>query len=310
MATAYVLRFYPVKRFKKRRPKAAFTFEVDGLEVVFTDTSTKKPTRWLWDFGDGTTSTLQNPTHTYAESGDYTVTLFSYNKHGASTYSNTVSVASGNNYAAVVEATNPVIWFRCNVAATTQPNLGSYGASKNGTAASMVFSQAGQLGAEDAVLGAYPNSTISIPAFDTGGDVTLGLLVKAEDTLTTVTHGLLFNSSIKVEVLSNGRLKVNMYDINDATTATALEVDVWTWVFLRYNSVTGKYEFLTSTDGTIVKPSQTFNALEGFGFNTDIAISVYAGVGATDNLIDEVIVWDRQLDDTTLGLIAAATFPE
>lgn len=93
MATAYVLRFYPVKRFKKRRPKAAFTFEVDGLEVVFTDTSTKKPTRWLWDFGDGTTSTLQNPTHTYAESGDYTVTLFAYNKHGASTYTNTVSVA-------------------------------------------------------------------------------------------------------------------------------------------------------------------------------------------------------------------------
>lgn len=79
---------------------------------------------------------------------------------------------------------------------------------------------------------------------------------------------------------------------------------------LRYNSVTGKYEFLTSTDGAIVKPSQTFNAVEGFWFNTDIAINVYAGVGATDSLIDEVIVWNSQLDDTTLGLIAAATFPE
>ena len=32
-------------------------------------------TQWLWDFGDGTTSTLQNPTHTYTATGNYTVRL-------------------------------------------------------------------------------------------------------------------------------------------------------------------------------------------------------------------------------------------
>ena len=30
---------------------------------------------WLWDFGDGSTSTQQNPTHVYAHAGNYTVTL-------------------------------------------------------------------------------------------------------------------------------------------------------------------------------------------------------------------------------------------
>ncbi|MFQ5614113.1 MAG: PKD domain-containing protein [Anaerolineae bacterium] len=46
------------------------------LTVVFTDTSTGPINIWQWDFGDGTLgSTLQNPTHTYSQTGVYTVTL-------------------------------------------------------------------------------------------------------------------------------------------------------------------------------------------------------------------------------------------
>jgi PKD repeat protein len=32
---------------------------------VFTDTSTNTPTSWLWNFGDGNTTTEQNPAHPY-----------------------------------------------------------------------------------------------------------------------------------------------------------------------------------------------------------------------------------------------------
>ncbi|MCB0402773.1 MAG: PKD domain-containing protein [Flavobacteriales bacterium] len=42
---------------------------------VFTDQSTGNPTSWAWDFGDGGTSILQNPVHTYGASGQYNVTL-------------------------------------------------------------------------------------------------------------------------------------------------------------------------------------------------------------------------------------------
>lgn len=45
------------------------------LTVIFTDLSNNYPTSWSWDFGDGATSTAQNPTHTYSEPGTYDVSL-------------------------------------------------------------------------------------------------------------------------------------------------------------------------------------------------------------------------------------------
>ncbi len=55
------------------------------LQVQFTDNSTGNPTSWLWDFGDGSTSTDQNPTHTYNEEGSYTVSLTVSNACGEDT---------------------------------------------------------------------------------------------------------------------------------------------------------------------------------------------------------------------------------
>ena len=45
------------------------------LTVTFLDTSTGSPASWDWDFGDGETSTLQNPSHMSYEPGSYKVTL-------------------------------------------------------------------------------------------------------------------------------------------------------------------------------------------------------------------------------------------
>jgi PKD repeat protein len=45
------------------------------LNVSFTDESTGVITDWDWEFGDGGTSTLQNPSHIYKDVGDYTVSL-------------------------------------------------------------------------------------------------------------------------------------------------------------------------------------------------------------------------------------------
>lgn len=49
-----------------------------GSEIAFEDLSFNEPSEWTWDFGDGTVITgdnLSNPTHSYTEPGDYTVTL-------------------------------------------------------------------------------------------------------------------------------------------------------------------------------------------------------------------------------------------
>jgi PKD repeat protein len=55
------------------------------LTVTFSDFSTGEPTGWTWNFGDGGTSTEQNPVHTYTAIGTYTVTLTVSNAQGEDT---------------------------------------------------------------------------------------------------------------------------------------------------------------------------------------------------------------------------------
>ncbi|HBG71662.1 MAG: hypothetical protein A2W93_06875 [Bacteroidetes bacterium GWF2_43_63] len=57
--------------------------------VQFTDMSSNIPTSWLWTFGDGQTSTSQNPSHTYAASGTYNVSLKATNALGNNTMTKT-----------------------------------------------------------------------------------------------------------------------------------------------------------------------------------------------------------------------------
>lgn len=66
-------------------PAAAFTFKPNGLQVNFADASTGGPTSWRWSFGDGSSSTQQNPVHVYAAYGNYTVTLTVTNASGGTT---------------------------------------------------------------------------------------------------------------------------------------------------------------------------------------------------------------------------------
>lgn len=51
------------------------------LTVVFTDLSSN-PDSWLWDFGDGHTSTLENPVHVYTRPGRYSPRLTVQNSSG------------------------------------------------------------------------------------------------------------------------------------------------------------------------------------------------------------------------------------
>ncbi len=59
------------------------------LSVSFTDTSSRSPTSWAWNFGDSVTSTSQNPLHVYASAGTYTVVLTATNAFGSDTKTRT-----------------------------------------------------------------------------------------------------------------------------------------------------------------------------------------------------------------------------
>lgn len=80
------------------RPVASFAFDrgATDLQVAFTDTSTgPDDLDYTWDFGDNTSSNMQNPVHTYATGGQYTVRL-------------TVTAPSGQSDTATARVTVPV----------------------------------------------------------------------------------------------------------------------------------------------------------------------------------------------------------
>jgi PKD repeat protein len=74
---------------------AVFTHSALQAEVTFTDNSTGANITWAWDFGDGNTSTEQNPVHTYAAAGTYNVCLTVNNECGDSEECEEVTITFG-----------------------------------------------------------------------------------------------------------------------------------------------------------------------------------------------------------------------
>ncbi len=80
-----------------------------SFDVQFLNNSTNA-TSYEWNFGDGSTSTLSNPSHTYVDGGNYTVTLTAYNGDCSDVYTfelSGVSVTENNATSSVSVYPNP-----------------------------------------------------------------------------------------------------------------------------------------------------------------------------------------------------------
>ena len=84
------------------QPAADFTESLatgtGSLAVQFTDASTYSPTAWSWEFGDGATSTEQDPLHEYASPGTYTVRLTAVINGVGYTRTKLITVVPGAGY--------------------------------------------------------------------------------------------------------------------------------------------------------------------------------------------------------------------
>ena len=99
-------------------PQADFTHSTPNLTTIptnFQNTSSGPgPLTFLWEFGDGNTSTQENPSHQYTISNTYTITLSVTNVHGTDSMVDTINVyeplinppGGGNNPANVPNAEN------------------------------------------------------------------------------------------------------------------------------------------------------------------------------------------------------------
>ena len=131
------------------------------LLVNFTDESTGSPTGWHWDFGDGNTSTLQNPTHTYTTSGIYTVAL-TINR-GAD--NNTLTK---NNYIVVNEASSITAAFTADGTSGSKPFIVNFTDESTGSPTGWLWT-----------FGDGNTSTLQNPThtYNTGGIFTVGLII-------------------------------------------------------------------------------------------------------------------------------------
>lgn len=100
-------------------PSASFTYTPTGLQVDFVDTSTDSDgtvDEWSWDFGDMTgTSTLQDPTYTYAAAGTYEVTLTVTDNDGATDVTSTEITVEEVSAAPAIRNIMPIDSFNQNV---------------------------------------------------------------------------------------------------------------------------------------------------------------------------------------------------
>ncbi len=139
------------------KPVASFTSNTSSgtapLSVKFEDTSTGSPTSWQWDFGDGNTSTNQNPDHVYTVADTYTVKLTVTGEGGISDSTTTAITISGNGAVPVVTISsflavkvNEVVTFTAS--ATNSPtsytwNFGDDTSNETGVSPTHSFSRVG-----------------------------------------------------------------------------------------------------------------------------------------------------------------------
>jgi PKD repeat protein len=100
-------------------PQAAFalnTAQACAGTFAFHDQSIRQTTAWRWTFGDGATSTLQHPTHTYAQPGTYTVQLRACNAFGCDSTRQTAAFFA--TYPAVASCQPATASYCCNYGIT------------------------------------------------------------------------------------------------------------------------------------------------------------------------------------------------
>ncbi|WP_236610359.1 PKD domain-containing protein [Methanosphaerula palustris] len=210
------------------QPVADFTANVTNgtapLSVQFTDASTGSPTGWSWDFGDGNTSTTQNPAYTYATAGNYTVNLTATNAGGSNT---TVKM----NYITVTESETPmapVAGFTANVTNGTAPLAVGFTDQSTGTPTSWSWNFGdGNTSIEQSPAHTYAtagNYTVNLTATNAGGNNTTTKTNYITVT-TAVTPVPVANFSANI---TNGTAPLAV-QFND--TSLGENLTAWSWAF-------------------------------------------------------------------------------
>ncbi len=236
-------------------PVANFTSNVSSgyapLTVQFTDSS-ENADEWNWDFGDGTDSTDQNPTHTYSAAGNYTVNLTVSNVNGTDSIESIITVTA----APVL----PVANFSSNVSSGSAPLTVQFNdLSEDATEVNWDFDNNGVVDSTD---------RNPIYTYVSAGNFTANLTVSnvngtdSTESTITVTEAAVFPVANFSSNVTEGFSPLTVQFTDSSENA-----DEWNW------------DFGDGTDSTDQNPTHTYSAAGNYTVNLTVS-----NVNGTDSI--------------------------
>jgi len=258
-------------------PTAQFSYSPTtpkaGQSVAFTNLSTDPDAdtlSWYWNFGDGSSSTLKNPSHAYTSAGQYSASLEASDPDGATHTANqtlTVDVAStgGSNSAPVANAGADL-----NVATGSTVILD--GSTSSDTEGDALTYQWGVISVPTGSNATLTNADTFNPSFtaDVGGNYVFSLVVNdgsLDSTADSVTITAVENSTA-ITTYGNFALTANSYDASDWETGVSSELG-GTYRVADWDDLVAFY----NAGGDL---SALMDAL-GFGWDSGSAALTYSG---------------------------------
>lgn len=238
-------------------PVAAFTNDFTGgnapVTVHFTDASSQDSsiTHWYWDFGDGSTSTLQDPAHTYSANGQYTVSLTVSDPYcrNTTTIANDIAIGqpvAGFTASPTTSAVPAVIAFTDTSTGSPAPNQWNWswgdGSWTNGTTENPTHTYTS--------AGVYSVTLIASNLYGSGSVTKVSYI--------TILNGANVNTNTSI----NG---LNLATVGSRQVATFDDSVLTHWTYPLYPNVS-VLEFTPPADRGF--GNVTLYACDGFGFGT------------------------------------------
>jgi gliding motility-associated-like protein len=230
--------------------------------VSFTDQSAGGPTAWLWDLGNGTTSTQKNPTTTYFNSGLFTITLTVTNASGSNTLTRTQYIKVDDK---------PVVNFSANNVTGCFPLRSSFfdlstGGSANITGWEWDFGDGGLSTAQNPSHNytAAGNYTVTLKVTNSGGCSK----VVSRPNYIQVSPGVTVNFSNTLPLLCKPPETINFTDLSTGPGVLS-------------------YEWLFGDGGNNFTQNPSHTYLTGGSFN--VSLIVQSSSGCVDTLVKPAI---------------------
>ncbi|MFK7808980.1 MAG: PKD domain-containing protein, partial [Saprospiraceae bacterium] len=189
-------------------PLSGFNSAIDDSTVDFTNTSSGA-TNYAWDFGDGNSSDMENPTHIYDEDGTYTVVLTVTNDCGTSEISETVVIA-----------TSPT----ANFSMDTNSGCGPLTVNFSDESSNNTVTWAWEFTGGTPATSSEQNPVV---VYDTPGNYDVTLVVTNAQGMDTEVQ----TNSVVVEAAPTAAFSASGADLTIDFTNTSTSADTYSWTF-------------------------------------------------------------------------------